>query len=98
MDFSIKNSVFHQFSDYVSFMKRAMTLLQKDYTEIVELVIDYKIVEESDQVTIPDATQYGKKLIKLKIWRNFKKKNRKKFFFSNFSKKIFFRNFETRKR
>ncbi|CCD72182.1 Winged helix-turn-helix domain-containing protein [Caenorhabditis elegans] len=53
-----KNLLSNLPGDYVSFMKRAMTLLQKDYTEIVELVIDYKIVEESDQVTIPDATQY----------------------------------------
>ncbi|CAL2035314.1 unnamed protein product [Caenorhabditis brenneri] len=67
VDLDIGRSVVHKFfrnllsnlpKDYVSFMKRAMTLLQKEYPEIAQVVIDYKIVDEDEQVAIPDATQY----------------------------------------
>ncbi|CAB3402429.1 unnamed protein product [Caenorhabditis bovis] len=43
---------------YVSFMKKAIGLLQKEFLEITALVIDYKLVAEEEQVAIPDAAQY----------------------------------------
>ncbi|KAF1763177.1 hypothetical protein GCK72_011443 [Caenorhabditis remanei] len=67
VDLDVGRSVVHKFfrnllsnlpADYASFMKRAMTLLHKEYTEIAEVIIDYKIVDEDEQVAIPDATQY----------------------------------------
>ncbi|EFP10447.1 hypothetical protein CRE_22989 [Caenorhabditis remanei] len=67
VDLDVGRSVVHKFfrnllnnlpADRASFMKRAMTLLHKEYTEIAEVIIDYKIVDEDEQVAIPDATQY----------------------------------------
>ncbi|EFP01310.1 hypothetical protein CRE_22162 [Caenorhabditis remanei] len=67
VDLDVGRSVVHKFfrnllsnlpADYASFMKRAMSLLHKEYTEIAEVIIDYKIVDEDEQVAIPDATQY----------------------------------------
>ncbi|ULT98677.1 hypothetical protein L3Y34_000206 [Caenorhabditis briggsae] len=67
VDLDVGRSVVHKFfrnllsnlsGDYASFMKRAMILLHKEYAEIAEVIIDYKIVDEDEQVAIPDATQY----------------------------------------
>uniref|UniRef100_A0A8R1HWB7 Winged helix-turn-helix domain-containing protein n=1 Tax=Caenorhabditis japonica TaxID=281687 RepID=A0A8R1HWB7_CAEJA len=67
VDLDVGRSVVHKFfrsllsnlpADYVSFMKRAMTLLHKEFDEIASIIIDYKIVDEDEQVAIPDATQY----------------------------------------
>ncbi|KAF1763172.1 hypothetical protein GCK72_011438 [Caenorhabditis remanei] len=69
VDLDVGRSVVHKFfrnllsnlpADNASFMKRAMTLLHKEYTEIAEVIINYKIVDEDEQVAIPDATQYAK--------------------------------------
>ncbi|CAD6188506.1 unnamed protein product [Caenorhabditis auriculariae] len=45
-------------TDYVSFMKKTMKLLQQDFPDISSIIIDYKIVEKHEQISIPDAAQY----------------------------------------
>ncbi|CAI2349148.1 unnamed protein product [Caenorhabditis sp. 36 PRJEB53466] len=67
VDLDVGRAVVHKFfrsllsnlpGDYVSFLKRVMTMMLKDFNEIASLTFDLKIVDETEQVIIPDATQY----------------------------------------
>ncbi|PAV83065.1 hypothetical protein WR25_02594 isoform A [Diploscapter pachys] len=44
--------------DYVSFLKRMMTMLLKGFRGIESLAVEFQLVDKEQQVAIPDAAQY----------------------------------------
>lgn len=45
-------------SDYTSFLKKVLILMQKGFYEIERVGVDFKIVAEEEKVVIPEAAQY----------------------------------------
>lgn len=56
----MKKVKIYRISDYVTFLKRILKLMQNDYDALREIEIDMQFAKENETYQMPDPKQYGR--------------------------------------